>query len=42
MYITAMRDVIYMGMKNDVSYIFGSEISLYEHQDTYSPNIPVR
>ena len=30
--ITTMSDVIYMGMKNDVSFIIGSEISLYEHQ----------
>lgn len=40
--ITTMSDVIYMGMKNDVSFIIGSEISLYEHQSTYNPNMPVR
>ncbi len=40
--ITTMGDVIYMGMKNDVSFIIGSEISLYEHQSTYNPNMPVR
>lgn len=40
--ITTMEDVIYMGMKNDVSFIIGSEISLYEHQSTYNPNMPVR
>ena len=40
--ITTMRDVIYMGMKNDVSFIISSEISLYEHQSTYNPNMPVR
>ncbi len=40
--ITTMGDVIYMGMKNDVSFIIGSEISLYEHQSSYNPNMPVR
>ena len=40
--ITTMEDVIYMGMKNDVSFIVNSEISLYEHQSTYNPNMPVR
>ena len=39
--ITTMEDVIYMGMKNDVSFIINSEISLYEHQSTYNPNMPV-
>lgn len=40
--ITTMGDYIYMGMKNDVSFIISSEISLYEHQSTYNPNMPVR
>ena len=40
--ITTMEDTVYMGMKNDVSFIVGSQISLYEHQGTYNPNMPVR
>ena len=40
--IMTMEDVIYMGMKNDVSFMIGSEISLYEHQSSYNPNMPVR
>ena len=40
--ITTMDDVVYMGMKNDVSFILGSELSLYEHQASYNPNLPVR
>ena len=40
--ITTIDDCIYMGMKNDVSFIIDSEISLYEHQSTYNPNMPVR
>ncbi len=40
--ITTMGDYIYMGMKNDVSFIVDSDISLYEHQSSYNPNMPVR
>lgn len=40
--IMTMEDVVYMGMKNDVSFIVSSDISLYEHQSTYNPNMPVR
>ena len=40
--ITTMGDYIYMGMKNDVSFIVDSEISMYEHQSSYNPNMPVR
>ena len=31
-----------MSMKNDVSFIIDSRLSLYEHQSTYNPNIPLR
>ena len=40
--ITTMDDIIYMGMKNDVSFLINSELSLYEQQSTYNPNMPVR
>ena len=46
--ITTIEDVIYMGMKNDLSYIVMDQVSLYstlninEHQSTVNPNIPVR
>ncbi len=39
---TTLEDVIYMKMKNDVSFIFNNQMSLYEHQSTYSPNLPLR
>ena len=32
--ITTLEDVIYLGMKNDVSFIVGSTMNLYEHQST--------
>ena len=46
--ITTIEDVIYMGMKNDLSYIVTDKVSLYgtlninEHQSTENPNIPIR
>ena len=46
--ITTIEDVIYMGMKNDLSYIVCDRASLYdalnlnEHQSTPNPNMPIR
>ena len=35
-------DAVYMGMKNDVSFILAGTISLYEQQSTFNPNMPLR
>lgn len=40
--IFTMDDAIYMGYKNDVSFIIGSMLNLYEQQSTVNPNMPVR
>lgn len=40
--ITTMGDILYMGMKNDVSFIIEAIMNLYEQQSTYNPNMPVR
>lgn len=40
--ITTLEDVIYIKMKNDISFILDSELGLYEHQSTYNPNMPLR
>lgn len=40
--LKTMDDAIYMGMKNDVAFIIYNDLSLYEHQSTYNPNMPVR
>ncbi|MDD2971544.1 MAG: hypothetical protein PHE02_05365 [Lachnospiraceae bacterium] len=40
--INTLDNAIYMNMKNDVSFIISSWLSLYEHQSTYNPNIPLR
>ena len=39
---TTMEDVVYMGMKNDVSFLLCYIMNVYEHQSTYNPNMPVR
>ena len=39
---TTLDDVVYMKMKNDVSFLFDKTLSLYEHQSTYNPNMPLR
>ena len=35
-------DAIYMGMKNDFSFLFCTDLNFYEHQSTWNPNMPVR
>ena len=40
--ITTMSDTVYMGMKNDVSFLISDMLNLYEQQSTYNPNMPVR
>ena len=40
--INTLDDVFYMKMKNDVSCIIDSRIALYEHQSTWSYNLPMR
>ena len=40
--VVTMEDVIFMKMKNDLSFIIGNSINLYEHQSTWNPNMPLR
>lgn len=40
--INTIDEAIWMGMKNDVSCIINCSMALYEHQSTYSPNMPLR
>lgn len=40
--ITTIDNVIYMGIKNDVSCIIDNYMSLIEHQSTFNPNMPLR
>ncbi len=40
--ITTLENAIYVNMKNDISFIFDSQLNLYEHQSTVNPNMPLR
>ena len=40
--INTIEDVIYMGMKNDVSFLLQWTMNIWEHQSSYNPNMPVR
>ena len=40
--ITTLEDAIYLGWKNDVSFLIQDVLSLYEHQSTKNPNMPLR
>ena len=40
--INTIGNAVYMGMKNDVSFIFNEYMNIYEQQSTYNPNIPLR
>ena len=40
--IVTMEDVLFMKMKNDLSFMIADRLNLYEHQSTYSPNMPLR
>lgn len=40
--VNTLRNAIYLGMKNDVSFIFEMSLNLYEHQSTINPNMPLR
>ncbi len=40
--VTTIEDVLFMGMKNDVSFLIGRYLNLYETQSTWCPNMPLR
>ena len=40
--VTTLEDVVYISVKNDLSFLVGGTINLYEHQSSYNPNMPVR
>lgn len=35
--LNTIEDAVYLGMKNDVSFIIMDELHLWEHQSTYNP-----
>lgn len=40
--LTTIENVVYMGMRNDVSFLLGQTMSLWEQQSTRNPNMPLR
>ena len=40
--INTLDNVIYMSMKNDISFMLDSQMVLLEHQSTFNPNMPLR
>ena len=40
--IVTLENAVYMGMKNDLSFLIDTSLFLYEHQSTYNPNMPLR
>ena len=40
--LSTIEDVVYMGMKNDVSFLLASDLNMYEQQSTWNPNMPLR
>ena len=40
--INTLENAIYMTMKNDISFLIDGRLSLYEHQSTDNPNLPLR
>ncbi len=40
--IVTLEDVIYMRMKNDISFLIDCWLNLFEHQSSDNPNMPLR
>ena len=40
--ITTIKEVLYMGMHNDVSFMISDQKNLYEQQPSFNPNMPLR
>lgn len=37
--IYTMNDFLYMGMKNDLSFLIDWNLNIFEHQSTFNPNM---
>ena len=40
--LNTIEEILYMGMKNDVSFLIDDTLSFYEQQSTVNPNMPMR
>lgn len=41
-HLTTIEDVVYMGMKNDTSFLVTNTMNFWEQQSTFNPNLPMR
>ena len=39
--ITTLENAVYMGVRNDASFIIAYQLMVYEHQSTVNPNMPI-
>ena len=40
--INTIKEVLYLGMHNDASFLLAEDMNLYEQQSTFNPNMPIR
>ena len=40
--LNTIENAVYMGMKNDVSFLVDNTLSFYEQQSTFNPNMPMK
>ena len=40
--INTLERAIFIGVKNDISFVIDSQLTLYEHQSTFNANMPMR
>jgi len=40
--VDTLSNALYMGVKNDISFLIGHTMNLYEHQSTKNANMPIR
>lgn len=40
--LNMLDDVVYMGMRNDVSFLLANDLNMYEQQSSWNPNMPLR
>ena len=38
----AIKNALYLSMKNDMAFLLDVVLNLYEHQSTFNPNMPTR
>ncbi len=40
--VVTIESAVYVVMKNDLAFVLAGTLNMFEHQSTYSPNLPVR